>query len=763
MTYLVPTFHHDIAYLRPEKEYTARCMQLLDEAVRILAENPEYNYFVEQAWLLEAYWDARPEKRDLLRELAQEGRLCMEPGFYAVPDMTIPDGESLYMQATVGRKQVKDMLGIEPRVCMITDCWGHHAQLPQIMSQCGYEYYAFSRCMRYDVDRQNFIWRGIDGSMLRTHWMSTHYDGVRFPTNETSENAGELEWVDAGEKGIRELMDKNREKCGDDPQYLPVGGDMCYPSAKAPEIVKMLNERGKLPKLKFASPGEALDAIDWKNAAEYTGDFMSAMQGSFTTNIWIKQSDRQASGELYALEALSAAMGARKDFSLAWKLHLKNQFHDIICGTICNESYRDVDADFRALGHLLTQIRRDLTDDAGEQAYFNALPFERVIRTEQGKLTVPALGTVCVKQAMPVSPCAERPTLPMRFENDWYCAQINEKGYLSSLVEAASGQELIAETDENGNQIPFGAIVMQRDYGDNWWSYAAPALNRVTQAYQLNPPDPLFHKKVPPMFPSIQEAFVEQADEERVVICQKGEVRFWVMKVAFITRITLSKSVREIAYHTEFVNECKNLRLRAAFPVKEMTERRRQIPYAVVPFGEGEQTTQMFMDAQNEKAGLAVINQGTPAGGIEEGVMLLSLFRSVAMEYKCDSDLSYNLGRAFEMDYAVCPHATGDDEAIWQSALCMNTPMIPCKPLSEAWKLQISGAMLSCVRETEEGLFVRLYNPLGHETVCSVALPEKYSSVKLTDGLGRLLDQPPMTGGATLKLAAYSVQAILLC
>ena len=200
MHFLVPSFHHDIAYLRSEKEYTAGCMLILDEAIRILSENPDYYYFVEQAWLLEEYWDARPQKRDMMRKLAKEGRLCMEPGFYAVPDMTLPDGESIYMQAAFGKKIVKDTLGIEPSVAMITDCWGHHAQLPQILSQCGYEYYAFSRCMRRDVDRQNFVWRGVDGSTLKTHWMSTHYDGIRFPTNVKAENAEELEWAEGGKR-----------------------------------------------------------------------------------------------------------------------------------------------------------------------------------------------------------------------------------------------------------------------------------------------------------------------------------------------------------------------------------------------------------------------------------------------------------------------------------------------------------------------------------------------------------------------------------
>ena len=172
--YLVPSFHHDIVYLRSEADYTRGCFQILDEALNILENNKEYCFFIEQAWLLEKYWDARPEKRALMRSLAEEGRFAVEPGLYAVPDMNIPDGESMYMQATVGRKIVRETIGAEPRVAMITDCWGHHGQLPQILKDCGYEYYAFSRCMRRDVDRQNFVWVGVDGSEIKTHWMSTH-------------------------------------------------------------------------------------------------------------------------------------------------------------------------------------------------------------------------------------------------------------------------------------------------------------------------------------------------------------------------------------------------------------------------------------------------------------------------------------------------------------------------------------------------------------------------------------------------------------
>ena len=760
--YLVPTFHHDIAYLKPEEEYTPRCFEILDEALYILEKYPEYHFFVEQAWLLEAYWDARPEKRELMRRLAKEGRFLCEPGMYAVPDMNLPDGESQYMHAAVGRKIVADTLGAAPRVCMIADCWGHHAQIPQIFSQCGYDYYAFSRCMRHDGDRQNFIWRGLDGSTLRGHWMGTHYDGIGFPAAAETENAEELEWAE-GEAGIARLMAKNSEKCGDDPQYLPVGGDMRFPSRLAPTIVKGLNQRGNLPELVFAGPGEALDHVDWAKAPVFDGEFVSSMQGTFATNIWIKQADRKAAGDIYALEALSAALGGKKDFSLAWKLHLKNQFHDIICGTICNRAYRDVEADFRSLEHILTDIRRGLTGGAGKRAYFNALPFERTEETPDGLLRLPAMGFALASEAKPAEKTA-LPQLPLDFENGWYSARVDGDGYIASLTEKATGKELAGSVKDGfGRNTPFGALAMQQDNGDSWWAIATPRLTRESQPYTHNRPDPLYREDSMTFLPRILKAEVISADAGKIVIRQQGELRFWITHVTYTTTVTLSKSSPAIKYRTEFVSESKSLRVRAAFPVNGLPVHRRQIPFGVTPL-EGEQACQMFMDARDSAAGLAVINRGTPAGTIEDGVMTLNIFRSAAMEYKCDSDLSYNLNRTFAFDYEVLPHRAEDDEILWREALAFNTPVIACVLPKKSALPKVEGAFLSCVRETEEGLFLRLYNPFPEEKLCRIVPAEQGMKAFLTDGLGDVLPgTPAMTGDAmTFALPPYRIQGVLL-
>src|SRR5207247_1983484 len=108
-------------------------------------------------------------------------RFTVAPGQWAMPDLNHPGGEALFAQNRVGKAWLQTHLGIEPDVCWIADCWGHPATLPQIMSQSGYDFYVFWRCMRPDVMKNDFHWRGLDGTSLKTHWLARGYGNIRFP------------------------------------------------------------------------------------------------------------------------------------------------------------------------------------------------------------------------------------------------------------------------------------------------------------------------------------------------------------------------------------------------------------------------------------------------------------------------------------------------------------------------------------------------------------------------------------------------------
>ena len=181
--HLVPTFHYDVAYLRTCQQYLPDSFRILDAALALLEQDGNYCFTIEQTFLLEQYCSQFPEKLALLKGYASQSRLSIAPGMYVMPDMNMPDAESLIMQIQYGRAFCRDHLGIEPRACWIADCWGHHAQLPQILRKCGYENYLFWRAMREDVLKNDFLWRGIDGTTIQTHWLARGYANVQFPAD----------------------------------------------------------------------------------------------------------------------------------------------------------------------------------------------------------------------------------------------------------------------------------------------------------------------------------------------------------------------------------------------------------------------------------------------------------------------------------------------------------------------------------------------------------------------------------------------------
>jgi alpha-mannosidase len=239
--HVVPSFHYDVAYLQTCAAYLPRSYAILDAALDILDRDPDYRFTVEQVYLLERYWEDRPDRREALRRHAASGRLECVPGAFVLADMNLPPGEALFQQIRIGRRWLRDTLGVEPEVYYNPDDWGHPPQLPQVLAQCGYTSYVFWRCMRRDVLRAAFLWEGLDGTRLPAHWLARSYSNLSFPDTAERLNAAELSFAEAGTRQIRDLLDGLRRH-GDGPDWLMLnGGDFRHPQASAPEALRRLN------------------------------------------------------------------------------------------------------------------------------------------------------------------------------------------------------------------------------------------------------------------------------------------------------------------------------------------------------------------------------------------------------------------------------------------------------------------------------------------------------------------------------------------
>ncbi|MDA0321596.1 MAG: glycosyl hydrolase-related protein [Verrucomicrobia bacterium] len=773
--HIVPSFHYDVAYLESFEAYLPRCFHILDTALAILEAHAEYTFLVEQVILLEAYWERHPQKREALKRFAAEGRLGVAPGMYIMPDMNHIDGESTFLQAKFGRRWLDEKLGIAPSVCWIADCWGHHAQLPQILKQSGYTTYAFWRCMRRDVQQNYFRWRGLDGSSINTLWLSRGYGNIRFPSEDEVVNALDLDLAECGTKQIEKLV-RDIGTHGGEQVLLCNGGDFMTPQSSAPDVVRRHNAEGVLPPLGFSLPENVMEEITWSDTREVEGEFNSAFQGTFAGNIEIKQQNRRLVNRMLAAETFAAISGRHlPDAEGIWKILLKQQFHDIICGTICDEALADTRDEFALAEKRLEAALLAIEDEEGIPALFNPLSFPRevVLEGDSGAVRVemPAFGFAARKGCKPL-PDPEAVALPVTLETDYFRARIDETGYVVSLIENESAVELI-----RSHASPFGALAMQLDNGDLWLNFEGPLnAGSVESSLTQNHPDPYDRSEPGSLVnrstfnPDVKVARAFKCGEERLVVEQEGELLFWRIRFPFRTRLVLDRGSRLLSYETHIEPVGRNYRLRVAFPTRlEDGCIRHEIPFGIQERGSHEHVAQNWIDYASGNTGLALLNAGTPGNNVDDGVLLLTLFRSVAMEYKTPSAGSFQEGVPHSFRYAILPHGSDSDPEIVRAGLAFNRACVPCSCAEERlgaqqWRLEgADSALVSTLRANGDDVFVRLYESCGRSAEAVLKPSSGFSLWAPANGLEQA-EGPfkPIQDGISISLNPFEIRGLLL-
>ncbi|MDR6881276.1 glycosyl hydrolase-related protein [Bacillus sp. 3255] len=378
--HLLPHFHYDTVYLKTYDDYLRDALEHIYEALRIMETEPSYTFMIEQMILVEEYWRRFPEQRGLLRKLAAEGRMEIACGMYCMPDVNLPSGESFMKQVQVGKKLCRELLGTDVRVAWMSDCFGHHPQLPQLLAETGYEIYVFSRGADEKMPTP-FRWKGLDGTDVRAHRLHGGYGLIMFSSN--VQNALELTFGKAGnEETIQQKVDMLQNVTAVAGHLLlPNGGDMARPQREAVAAVRLFNERygGDWMSVQFSTVQTFLDAVkaDAPTLPSFEGDINPVFQGTYSSRMGIKLKNRELEWKLQAVERLQAVLMlkgivhqplAELNIQEAWQEVLYNQFHDIICGTILDEGYVDTMERYKRADRLLRDGAAMLMDGMDDQA-----------------------------------------------------------------------------------------------------------------------------------------------------------------------------------------------------------------------------------------------------------------------------------------------------------------------------------------------------------------------------------------------------------
>jgi alpha-mannosidase len=561
-----------------------------------------------------------------------------------------------------------------------------NAQLPQIYKKSGYKWVAFRRGTK--KTHSEFIWRGLDGTTILSHWMPLGY------------RAGLDLRAEQLEKSYIDL-----NKYASTPHILmPSGSGVTLPQEETAGAVRKWNADHKGgSQMKVAVPSEFFQAL------EQEGDNLEVIEGELydaelsqvfpqvcSSRIWVVIGARRAEG-LITIAELSAALAwlLGKEYPSAelnecWDKLLFIGFHDIITGCGVDTIYEEVRDIFSFLeSHLCSIINESLSfiasriNTQGEAVVvFNPLPRRitnwcevdlelgegwkrkpgladkeeietqliEVVRDSQGNIKRARLGFTAdlpplgykvyriIEQEKP-------PRSEIRVEG-------NEVENPFFRVKADPETGIIEVFDREGKPLFKGnELNIDNEIGDLYYHrYMFEELikNESGEGFRYGVFKPKSFKiEKGPLKSKIifnSEYYCLRWPYRKLGKLKPSLYRYKVMDIS--KEVIIYRDLPRIEFVTKIDNKYPNIRLRVKFD----TMKERMIYFRETQFGVVPEPTEQFASAGEKKEipagipnflswfcygdgtrGITFMNKGIPASEIKEGSVYLTLLRSVAV------------------------------------------------------------------------------------------------------------------------------------
>jgi alpha-mannosidase len=374
--------HIDTAWLWPLAETKRKSARSFATATRYMDEYPEYFFACSQAqqyaWMKEYY----PALYERIAEKVRLGQFIPVGGTWVEPDCNIPSGESLVRQFLYGQRFFESEFGLRCNEFWNPDVFGYSGALPQIMKLAGIDYFLTQKLSWNQFNKptsHTFLWEGIDGSRVLTH----------FPPADTYNSVASVKEVLYNISNF-----KDHERANESYLLFGFGDGGGGPTTAMLEQLRRMRDVDGLPRTQIRSPKEffARCAADIKDPQVMVGElYFELHRGTYTSQARNKKFNRRSEFLLRDTEILSAlALVTRKksypalDLERLWKLVLTNQFHDIIPGSSIGEVYQDSTKDYELVLSQAEKLRDSAlkallpaNSSASKVAVVNTLSFPR--------------------------------------------------------------------------------------------------------------------------------------------------------------------------------------------------------------------------------------------------------------------------------------------------------------------------------------------------------------------------------------------------
>jgi alpha-mannosidase len=707
--------HIDMAWLWRLSHTREKAARTFATVLHLMRQYPEYRFIHSSPQLYQYLKEDYPDIFAQVKEKISAGQWEITGATWIEPDTNLPGGESLVRQFLYGIGWVRQEFGVDMKLLWLPDVFGYSYALPQIIRQSGIRHFmttkiSWSQFNRFPYD--TFRWRGLDGSEVLTHFVTTPEETSWFYTYN-----GQLRPSD-----VQGLWQQYRQKEVNDELLLIFGwGDGGGgPTQEMLESARVLANLPGLPAVRMGRAEPYFARLEERVAASplpvWDGElYLEYHRGTYTSQAYNKRANRLAEILYHNAEWLSVVADLltgqtaypAQALQRGWELILLNQFHDILPGSSIRQVYEDSRRDYEeiaAVGQATVDAAQEriagaIAVDEPGLAVFNPLPWvhdslvempwsaalagksvtgadgrpspTQIVERDGRKsllLEAPALPSLGY-HTYPLAAASEQPGSPLiitpeRLENDYYRLALNPQGQIISLYDKQAEREVMA-TGQRGNVFQV--------FEDKPMNF---------DAWDID----IYYQEKMQEIGDLVAAVVEETGPLRGVL--RLQWRYYDSTIS--QRLILYGRSPRIDFQTEVDWQEQQILFKVAFPVNVRATRATfDIQFGNIErpthwntswdYGRFEQVGHKWVDLSEGNYGVSLLNDCKYGHDIKDNVIRLTLIKSAVRP-----DPLADRGR-HTFTYSLLPHA-GDWRAspVVTQAYALNYPplatLLPAQP-----------------------------------------------------------------------------------
>lgn len=345
--------HWDREWYREFEIFRMRLLRVFDSVIELLIEGriPSF-YFDGQVCALEDYLEIRPEKTEIVKQLIKEKKLFIGP-FYCLIDEFLTDRTCFEKNIEIGMKKAVEF-GCTDFIGYLPDTFGHSKNVPEILRK-----YNLDKCV---------VWRGCGDFPAEFKWCGI--DTVNLVRGYFNDIFSIKDRPEKKAKLLKHNLDLISEKSG---EYilLPIGADHLGVEKNIKDMIDEMNEHlADDYEITLSSPFDYFEKVKgrfehfrWNDELRDNSKTF-VLQGCYSSRNDLKRENIEST---YILDLASRFVKQQKEeknysqlIDYAYKMLIKNQAHDSICGCSTDDVHSENLIRFKKIKQISNTIIDEL-------------------------------------------------------------------------------------------------------------------------------------------------------------------------------------------------------------------------------------------------------------------------------------------------------------------------------------------------------------------------------------------------------------------